>query len=849
MKFHHLHPPARLPALLLSTTISLLSAARAIELSNNTITLEVAEDGSLNIYDKDKKAIISGAQRAVYFQPVDFQLENLSQWKANKRQQRTERFHDQVGAGNTLIITEQNKDGVIAEFSYKLYDSAEPIVAMGFSINNASQSDLRCYGAATMLSGKLTILENGTGFRTLLGSSGNTLNNVTEGMASQGLNSSMITSKVGDQQISLVAGGSKYKDFLRHIKISQAGNIPQLDIIARDPFGRLITAGQSYASEDQSIITLDGNNPFEVLENYANYTAQLNQIQLNYYNFPTLCGWAMGNRLGHNVPFNRSDYLVEEAKLIDATGFTRFAPVAIRLEPDTYAWRDNGHTSQGWWDDKHMLKYDRLAAPYETFEKFCQGITDANCIPFTYHQVNIPSRDFVRSHPNWVINKDISKIDASYKRYNIFMDFTNKEWQDYYLKVWQRWQGNGLKGIKFDYPQSGWMKDGGFEDPIATTSSAYRENFQISRTGLGSDAFIHERSLEHWLWDKKGEYIEFEYMPSDLTLGIVDLQRTAKDNSHLEPNMMGLIGKRWYKNRVLYNYYPDCKALHIPPKFFTNEKPSTREIKPVPMQPAARQNILTQMYFISGRLELSSAISTLDNETRHDLSRVFPVLNSAKSPRPVDLFLDKENPQIYSYEVEPGWNQVMFINTYHRGLTDEEINSLKGEDLFYALNRDPAGVQTIKAPLSGDQFSTGSLGLTAEKSYHVYDFWADKYLGTFAGSDSIELSLKPQESCMVSVREVQPQPQIISSDRHIMQGMFELTDISWNTEKSTLSGKLEIISNDPATVTVAKNGYLKTPTIDCDGAAYKIHSETSDYFKVTFDSAESKQVSWSIQFN
>ena len=94
-------------------------------------------------------------------------------------------------------------------------------------------------------------------------------------------------------------------------------------------------------------------------------------------------------------PWNRGDGLVQEAKDTQATGLTRFMKVGSRLEPDTYPWRDNGNTSQGWWTDDRLLKYNKLAAPIDTFEKFCQGIIEADGVPFTYHQVNMPSRDFV----------------------------------------------------------------------------------------------------------------------------------------------------------------------------------------------------------------------------------------------------------------------------------------------------------------------------------------------------------------------------------------------------------------------------------------------------------------------
>ena len=36
-------------------------------------------------------------------------------------------------------------------------------------------------------------------------------------------------------------------------------------------------------------------------------------------------------------------------------------------------------------------------------------------------------------------------------------------------------------GIKFDYPETGWRPEGGFEDRHATTAFAYREVFRLAR--------------------------------------------------------------------------------------------------------------------------------------------------------------------------------------------------------------------------------------------------------------------------------------------------------------------------------------------------------------------------------
>ncbi|MEM7600081.1 MAG: hypothetical protein AAF357_01545, partial [Verrucomicrobiota bacterium] len=666
-------------------------------------------------------------------------------------------------------------------------------------------------------------------------------------------NNLLLMGEVEEGRSCIVAGGLRYREFLRWIETKEDSGVVSMDLHLADPSGKLISKGTRYDSEDISVVSFSSENPFEILEDYAHTFADFNSIELNYYDFPTICGWTTSKGYGHSENFNRSDLLVQLMKDIKETGFTRFTKVGIRLEPDTYPWKDNGNTTQGWWTDDRMVKYNRLAAPYESFEKFCQGILENDGIPLTYHQVNIPSRDFARAHPDWVMNNDLTHIDRDYSRYNLFMDYTSPGWREHYLNVFKRWRQSGLAGIKFDYPQSGWIKDGGFEDPYATTTSTYRQNFLLCREGLGPDAVISERALAAWGNNIKNDYpFEFEYVPTDVCLGIVDTQRTAGDNSHIEPKMMALMGLRWYKSRVMVNYYPDSKALHIVPEYLSEENRK----KTLNLRPATRQNILTQTYFISGRLSLSTAFNRVDDATRHDMSRTFPVLQTPKSPRPVDAFTGKQIPQVYAYEVEPGWQQVMVVNTHSRPMSkaarERQRKEMEGnqplEELFYWKTDDPESVQNITVNLSGDQVATGSLGLDPDKGYHVHDFWADDYVGRFQGTERIESTLRGQESRVLSVREALGHPQVISTDRHIMQGMFELSEVKFS--ESALSGRLDIIADDPVTLTIARNGETGPAKViaSTPGVEANVIESNNEWVKAQFHSPESRTIDWIVGF-
>ncbi len=61
--------------------------------------------------------------------------------------------------------------------------------------------------------------------------------------------------------------------------------------------------------------------------------------------------------------------------------------------------------------------------------------------------------------------------------------------------MWKRLRMDGIRGIKFDYPETGWRPEGGAENQYATSAIACREVFRLSREGLEDDAFLDERNL------------------------------------------------------------------------------------------------------------------------------------------------------------------------------------------------------------------------------------------------------------------------------------------------------------------------------------------------------------------
>jgi hypothetical protein len=271
--------------------------------------------------------------------------------------------------------------------------------------------------------------------------------------------------------------------------------------------------------------------------------------------------------------------------------------------------------------------------------------------------------------------------------------------------------------------------------------------------------------------------------------------------------MVTIGGLRWYKNRTVFNYFPDTKTVHG-------------------CSPEIRQSMLTMIFLTSGRIDLATSFTLFTPEITRDFSRIYPVYREPRTARPIDAFTGVANPQVYDLALTPNWHQIALYNTQGK-----------------------AGV--VSAPLSGDIMS-GAIGLDPSASYYAYDFWSDKFLGKLPGTAKLEKELSPNCCAMISLRKVEPNPQVLSTNRHVLQGWVELTNVKWDVNTKKLSGIAKVIGGDPFKLVVADNG--KKPagvTLSAADTAAGVKAslqENSGLSNITFQSPENKEVSWSVQF-
>ncbi len=640
-------------------------------------------------------------------------------------------------------------------------------------------------------------------------------NAVMAGLSRSSENNLLLTYTNENKRRSFVAGGLTYHDFLKRVKVDTIDDQKvTASIKGYDPVGRMVDAGSHYHIPDRFYVDLTTSDPFKTLEQYAKVAACAQPAAPNLYNFPTVCLWYAMLTTGKNC--NQTVGAVEEMKHAKESNFLRYSPVAIRLVPDKYL----GNTEQGWWDDEHWHKFGHYKKPYETSEKYCHAIIDLGGLPFTYLQPGMPSDDFAKTHPEWMLNNNIKYLPLAHDHEKPYVrfDYSDSDFQEYVKNVWDTLRMAGLKGVMFDYPETGFAGEGGLENPYYTATAAYRKMFELARNGLGPHAFIHERNL--------GEVSTTTSLPheripfSDMTLGLADSQRNETDASWFNSSQVSRAALRWYKNRVFYSYDLDAKSL-----LFKDLGGNVDENIGDPI--IRRRSILTMLYIVSGRILLADSFKDYSSQIIHDLSRLYPMHEERRTSRPVDLFKQSsyDCPRVYQFSVNPQWHQVTFFNP------DMEKKA------------------TVSAPLSGDAVSSGALNLDPDSDYYVYDFWNNNLVGRYTGTDTLSLELIPGEARMLSVRETVSHPQILSSDRHIMQGLIELSDIHWDDIAKSLSGIVNVVADEPLRIIIANNGLIPLNAQSSDGMIEIEKSEENPNLTVLkLELSNNKRITWQINF-
>jgi Alpha galactosidase C-terminal beta sandwich domain len=134
--------------------------------------------------------------------------------------------------------------------------------------------------------------------------------------------------------------------------------------------------------------------------------------------------------------------------------------------------------------------------------------------------------------------------------------------------------------------------------------------------------------------------------------------------------------------------------------------------------------------------------------------------------------------------------------------------------------------------------------------YVAFDFWKKESLPAL--KDRLETTL-PKHGCLIiAIRPMSDQPFVISTSRHVSQGMIDLADEKWDDATRTLSGKSKVVGGDPYEIRISVPFLTKrrpSPDVSAEDqeADVKIVAKGgAEHLVIT--SPTDREVQWKLEF-
>ena len=415
-------------------------------------------------------------------------------------------------------------------------------------------------------------------------------------------------------------------------------------------------------------------------------------------------------------------------------------------------------------------------------------------------------------HPEWFVKRGDGKPFEAYWTGNS-LDLTHPGVQAYVGAMARRMAAEwGYTFFKMDgmhagtatkqtYPNMGYTEDdlgdAVFHDPDKTNIEAYRDGIKLIRRAAGKGVFLLGCCIPQNMRSYSGAF------------GLLDAMRIGPDDgaswkSWVETTAVAG-GRNYFLNGRIWWNDPDCLYAR---KGFSLEQ--------------ARS--ICSWTALSGQLSQSSDwLPDLPPERLDILRRTMPP--HGHTARPVDL-LDADPACVWL-------------------VTDRRAGGRR--DVLGLFSFGPGGKKEIDLPLE-------RIGLPPARSYAVFDFWANTFLPPLAGR--LKASL-PEGSCRIlAVRPVQEHPQLLSTSRHVTQGMLDVLKEEWDPQRRELRGRSRVVGGDHyelrITTACPKRGWwLEAAEVSAadQAAGVTVHAaEGRDGIRVAVQSAADCEVAWTVRF-
>lgn len=416
--------------------------------------------------------------------------------------------------------------------------------------------------------------------------------------------------------------------------------------------------------------------------------------------------------------------------------------------------------------------------------------------------------DVFQKHPDWFLkNSDGSlmrvgpwpSIDSDWaksedpKRY--CLDITHPDAAKWFFNLFDtignKW---GYEMIKLDFVAWSVFSADHFYHRSATPAQVYRKGLEIIRSAIGNEKHINDCG------------------PGNVSVGLIDSMRIELDQNY------------GYSQAAWKQYFLDSSssAPAAAKRFYYHKRTWINDadhicisLLSIPQAKAAASIIgLSGGNIISG-----DRLTDLDSSRLEILKKIYPSFGEAA--KPVDLF-DTDLHSIFALKIKKPFAEWSVIGIFNSNENDELEKTIP-------LNR---------------------LWLDPAKTYLAYDFWMERFFGEI--NNELNVKVPPATVTLLALHEKRGIPQIISSDRHILQGAVELDDATWddasNTLLATSNGPLGTFYNVAIYLPNEVNWTQGNQGLYHDFETYTLKLIDPHILRVHLKFDKSEKINWKINF-
>jgi hypothetical protein len=139
-----------------------------------------------------------------------------------------------------------------------------------------------------------------------------------------------------------------------------------------------------------------------------------------------------------------------------------------------------------------------------------------------------------------------------------------------------------------------------------------------------------------------------------------------------------------------------------------------------------------------------------------------------------------------------------------------------------------------------------SLGLPAGAEVVVFEFWEEKYLGSY--KDRVTLTMAPGTARILLIHRKPKLPQVIATNMHLLGGYHEIKRLSWNEKQLALSGTYQRAPGlEGKAYLYVPDGYRPLPDSPRNQGSVRL-SQAGRNLWVQEVQFKQSQLAWTIQF-